>query len=75
MNLRDAHAIASVTGTTRAGIMRFQFTASDPDAWIVLENNSRAGEGYVSVDTANREVTAEVPIRREYAGSGKPRRL
>ncbi len=72
VNLKDAHAIASVTGTTRAGIMQFQFNEDASDAWIVLENNSRAGEGWVSVDSARHQVTAEVPIRREYAGSGKP---
>jgi predicted alpha-1,2-mannosidase len=71
VNLRDAHAVASVTGTTRAGIMRFQFTEDSPDAWVVLENNARAGEGSVSLDVTRQRATVQVPVRREYAGSGK----
>ena len=72
VHLNDAHATASVAGTSRAGILRFQFDQDAPDAWVVLENNARAGEGSVQIDQAHNELTAEVPIRREYAGSGKP---
>ncbi|MFT4111182.1 GH92 family glycosyl hydrolase [Silvibacterium sp.] len=72
VELKDAHAIASITGTTRAGLMRFRFTEDAPDAWVVLEDNARAGEGSVAVLENGCEVEAEVPIRREYAGSGKP---
>lgn len=72
VDLPDAHARARVTGTTRSGILQFTYTHDEADAWIVIENNARAGEGWVQVDSGAREVTAEVPIRREYAGSGKP---
>lgn len=72
VNLDGARATASVTGTSRAGIVRFRFHQDEPDAWIVLENNARAGEGWVQTNVAARQVTAEVPVRREYAGSGRP---
>ncbi|SEB64219.1 alpha-1,2-mannosidase, putative [Terriglobus roseus] len=71
VDLKDTKITASVTGTTRAGILRFEFQQDQPDAWVVLENNARAGEGFVQVDAARQEVTAQVPVRREYAGSGK----
>jgi len=61
-----------VAGTARAGILRFTFTQNSDDAWIVLENNARAGEGTVEIDAERKELTAQVPVRREYAGSGKP---
>ncbi len=72
VGLPDAHAEISVTGTVRAGILQVRYTANAPDAWLVVENNARAGEGWIQVDASAREITAEVPIRREYAGSGKP---
>ena len=71
VNLMEAGVKAYVTGTSRAGIMRFEFTTDDPDAWVVLENNARGGDGWVAVDPAKKEVTGEVPVRREYAGGGK----
>lgn len=74
VDLRDAHAKARVTGTTRAGILQFTYSSEQPDAWIVLENNARAGEGWVQADPGAHEISAEVPIRREYAGSGKAAR-
>ncbi|WP_245818173.1 GH92 family glycosyl hydrolase [Granulicella rosea] len=70
VELKDAGVKAEITGTLRAGAMRFQFTRDD-DAWVVIENNARGGDGWVRVDAAKQEVTGEVPVRREYAGSGK----
>lgn len=71
VELGDAGVRAEITGTLRAGYMRFTATR-DGDAWVVIENNARAGEGFVRVDPATQEVSGEVPVRREYAGSGKP---
>jgi len=68
--LKDAGVKAEITGTLRAGAMRFEFTRN-ADAWVVLENNARGGDGWVRVDAAKQEITGEVPVRREYAGSGK----
>lgn len=70
VELKDAGVKAEITGTLRAGAMRFAFTRAG-DGWIVIENNARGGDGWVKVDAAKQEVTGEVPVRREYAGSGK----
>jgi predicted alpha-1,2-mannosidase len=70
VNLRDAGVTTEITATTRAGIMKFNFT--NPGAgWVVIENNARGGDGWVRVDPQHQEITGEVPVRREYAGSGK----
>ncbi len=61
---------AEVTGTTRAGLMRFRFSKTG-HAGIVVENNSITGEGEVRVDVDQREVTVTNPVHRIYAGSGK----
>jgi len=70
VNLKDAGIDAEITGTTRAGEMRFTFTRGGP-ASIVIEDNARGGDGWVRVDDKAHEVTGEVPVRRIYAGSGK----
>ena len=71
VDLRDAGIHAELTGVSRAGIMRFTATRAGK-ASIVIENNARAGEGFIHIDPTRHEITGEVPVRREYAGSGKP---
>jgi predicted alpha-1,2-mannosidase len=70
VNLKDANVVAEITGTTRAGMMRFVFSHAG-DGSVVIENNSRGGDGWVRVSPKTQEITGEVPVRREYAGSGK----
>lgn len=70
VTLKDAGVKAEITGTMRAGILRFQFVRGG-DGSVVIENNARGGDGWVRVDAAKQEVTGEVPVRRAYAGSGK----
>ncbi len=70
VDLSDVGIRAEITGTVRAGMMRFTFTRSGSGS-IVIENNARGGDGWVRVDRKIQEVTGEVPVRREYAGSGK----
>ena len=70
VTLNDAGVKADITGTLRAGILRFRFLHNG-DGSVVIENNSRGGDGWVSVDAARQEVTGEVPVRRAYAGTGK----
>lgn len=70
VKLKDAGVSAEITGTTRSGMMRFTFDRGG-DGSIVIENNARGGDGWVRADQKLQEVTGEVPVRREYAGSGK----
>ncbi|MBB5059323.1 putative alpha-1,2-mannosidase [Granulicella aggregans] len=70
VDLADAGVLAEITGTTRSGMMRFT-AQHEGDGSIVIENNARGGDGWVRVDHKAQEVTGEVPVRREYAGSGK----
>jgi predicted alpha-1,2-mannosidase len=73
VTLKDAHHLdqvhAEITGTTRAGLMRFT-TLNSGTTSIVFENNSRGGDGWVEVDPQHHQITGEVPVRREYAASG-----
>lgn len=71
VTLADSGIRASITGTTRAGFLRFQFPKS-PQSWILIESNSRKGEGEVRIDAEHREISGVNPVHRLYAGAGKP---
>lgn len=71
VTLADSRIRASLTGTTRAGILRFQFPKS-AQSWILIESNARRGEGEVRIDAERREISGVNPVHRLYAGSGKP---
>jgi predicted alpha-1,2-mannosidase len=60
----------ALAGTTRAGIMRFQFEDGGKK-WILVEANSAKGEGSVEIDAEHNEIRVVDPVRRLYAGSGK----
>src|SRR5664279_1859522 len=49
VNLSDYGILAEMTGTTRAGIMRFRFDRAEK-SWILVECNSAKGEGTVRID-------------------------
>jgi predicted alpha-1,2-mannosidase len=71
VDLSDSNISAQITGTKRSGIMHFQFKRDEDQSWIVIENNARGGDGQIRIDAAKGEITGKVPVRREYAGSGK----
>jgi predicted alpha-1,2-mannosidase len=71
VTLKDSSIRASLTGSTRAGMLRFQFPKS-AQSWILIESNARRGEGEVRIDAARREISGVNPVHRLYAGSGKP---
>jgi predicted alpha-1,2-mannosidase len=71
VTLADSGIRASVTGSTRAGMLRFQFPKS-ARSWILIESNARPGEGEVRIDAARREISGANPVHRLYAGAGKP---
>ena len=70
VTLTDYKIRAAVTGTSHAGLLRFTF-ASPGLAWILVESNSRVGEGAVTINAQRGEVTGFNPVHRLYAGSGK----
>jgi predicted alpha-1,2-mannosidase len=71
VRLADYGIQASVTGTSRAGLLRFQFDRAGK-SWIVVQNNSRAGEGSLTIDLEHKEIWGINPVHRLYAGNGKP---
>jgi predicted alpha-1,2-mannosidase len=71
VRLTDYDIQASITGTSRAGMLRFQFDRAGK-SWIVLQNNSRAGEGSLTIDAEHHEISGVNPVHRLYAGNGKP---
>jgi predicted alpha-1,2-mannosidase len=68
--LADYGIHASITATSRAGIMEFEFPRG-AGSWIVLEANARAGEGEIHIDVQRREVSGVNPVHRLYAGAGQ----
>jgi predicted alpha-1,2-mannosidase len=70
VELPDLGVTASVTGTTRCGLLRFAFHRGN-NAWINVQNNARAGDGSLTIDTAHNEIVGWSKVRRIYAGQGK----
>ena len=72
VDLADYGIHAEMTGTPRAGMMRFRYTQPGPMR-LVLQLNTRpqtTGAG-IHVDRARNEVWGENPAYRIYAGAGK----
>lgn len=70
VKLNDSQIEAELTGTLRAGIMRFRFNDSQKP-WILVQSNAARGDGNVHIDEHHAEITVETPVRRIYAGNGK----
>jgi len=70
VELPDLGVTASVTGTARCGLLRFAFHRGGA-AWIDVQNNARAGDGSLTVDTAGHQISGWNKVRRIYAGQGK----
>lgn len=70
VNLRDSGVEASVTGTTRCGILRLRFTHGGK-AWILVKNFAAPGDGSIKIDAGRQQITSRSAVRRIYAGSGK----
>ena len=68
--LDDYEIEASLTGTARAGFLRFQFDRGGT-AWLLVEANARPGEGSIHIDPERREIYGANPVHRIYAGSGQ----
>ncbi len=72
VNLSDSGIHAEITGSERAGMMRFRFRPGQKTGWIAVENNLRLGTGSVRIDAARQEITGVNPVYRIYAGDGQP---
>lgn len=70
VELPDLGVTASVTGTTRCGLLRFAFQHGST-AWIDVQNNARAGDGSLTIDSAHNQIVGWSKVRRIYAGQGK----
>lgn len=62
---------ATIAGLSRSGLFQFRFERNE-SAWFVVQNNASLPTGWTSIDLKLKEVTGEVPVRRLYAGNGKP---
>jgi predicted alpha-1,2-mannosidase len=71
VTLDDSGIRASLAAMSRAGILEFRFTRAG-QAWILVQANSRKGEGSVRIDRERREISGFNPVHRLYAGAGKP---
>lgn len=59
---------ASMTGTTRCGIVRLKFLRGGK-VWVLVENFARPGA--ISVHPSRNEITSRSTVRRLYAGHGQ----
>ena len=71
VTLDDLKIQASVAATSRAAILEFRYPSA-AEAWILVQTNSRRGEGQVQIDVKRQEISGSNPAHRLYAGAGKP---
>ncbi|HVJ06944.1 MAG TPA: GH92 family glycosyl hydrolase [Acidisarcina sp.] len=69
--LDDYSTRVELAGTTRSGMLRFTFP-ENAVANILVEPNSRPGEGYVQVRADRNEIVGYNPVHRLYQGAGEP---
>ena len=70
VNLPAYHITAEMTGTRRAGLLRFTTQKAD-SLYLLITPNSDRGEGYTRVDAAHGLVWGYNPAHRIYQGWGK----
>ena len=70
VTLNDYQIRAELTGASHSGIMRFVF-GRPGRSWILIQSNSKDGDGTVTIDLPRHEIIGHNPVRRLYAGRGK----
>jgi predicted alpha-1,2-mannosidase len=70
VTLDDYGIDAEITGSMRSGFLRFSFPRSQ-EASVVVQVNTKPGEGEIHIDQKAREIYGFNPVHRIYAGSGK----
>lgn len=68
VRLSDYGIFAEVSGTRRAGILRFTYERGGKN-WVVMQENGQ--DGNIQIDPVQNEVLISSPVRRIYSGSGK----
>jgi len=66
----DNQITAEITGSVRAGIMRFSFNGTTP-GFIMIRVNSDENEGSILIDRERNEIIGINPVHRIYQGWGK----
>jgi predicted alpha-1,2-mannosidase len=75
VTLPDHGVRVEVTGTARAGILRFTFLRGGEATLLLHVNRKTQGAipgGFARVDAAHRQIAVANPVQRIYAGSGRP---
>ena len=75
VTLADHGVRVEVTGTARAGILRFTFLRGGEASLLVHANRKTQGAipgGLARVDAARGTIAVSNPVQRIYAGSGRP---
>ena len=75
VTLADHGVRVEVTGTARAGVLRFTFLRGGEASLLVHANRKTQGAipgGLARVDAARGTIAVSNPVQRIYAGSGRP---
>ena len=70
VQLDDYRVEGEMTATRRCGYCRFTFETAD-SAFVVVEPNSDAGEGYLHISPEHNEIVGYNPVHRIYQGWGE----
>jgi predicted alpha-1,2-mannosidase len=60
-----------MTGSVRSGMMRITFPAGAAGS-VLLQPNTKPGEGFVELHPKEQEIVGYNPVRRYYVGTGLP---
>lgn len=61
-----------ISGTSRSGILKFNYKSHNKRPYVIIEPNSDEGEGFVQIDKENNMVYGYNPAHRIYQGWGQP---
>ena len=68
--LPDEGIRVEMTGRSRSAIFRFTYSQAGK-GYLVVNPNSDEGQGYITIDTLNNQITGYNPVHRIYQGWGE----
>jgi predicted alpha-1,2-mannosidase len=71
VSLPDEHIHTEMTARSRSAIFRFTYGKAGK-GYLVVNPNSDEGQGYIRIDTLNRQIYGYNPVHRIYQGWGEP---